>query len=109
MRAGRNRQLARIEREVLPRDGDDIGGYDNAWSLVVQTWMAIEPLRGLEAIGGQQIEARVTHKVTLRYFPGITAAMRVNFGGRLFNIRDVRVLREVRHVMELMCEEGVAI
>ena len=109
MRAGRLRHLIRIEREVEPRDADDMGGYALAWETVVDLLpAAIDPLRGQEAIAGQQIEAQLTHKITTRYYPGIQPDMRVVFDSRIFNIRSVKLLREVRHVLELSCEEGVA-
>lgn len=108
MRAGRLRHLVDIERETRPTDTDDSGGYRPGWETVVQTWASIEPLRGTESVLAQQLEEQRSHKITIRYYPGIDASMRIKWQGRIFNIRSVLAIREIQNVIELAADEGVA-
>jgi SPP1 family predicted phage head-tail adaptor len=101
----------RIEIQAEAATGDGGGGQTDPWasSVVVATvWANVEPLRGDERLRAMQLEDVVTHKITIRYRPGITARMRVKFGARLLNIRAVIDPQEQQRVLELMCEEGVA-
>ena len=53
------------------------------------------------------INAELTHKVTIRYRPGVLAAMRMLYGGRVFNIGSV-IEPQMAHVsLELTCGEGL--
>lgn len=66
----------------------------------------IQPLAGRELIAAQQIFADVTHRVLITpYIAGITAKMRLNAGGVLYDIgaplptrfgRDIELLAVVR-------------
>jgi hypothetical protein len=47
----------------------------------------------------------VTHKVTIRYLPGIVAKMFVNFNSRLFNIEYVMNDEERNIFLDLLCVE----
>lgn len=98
-----------IEEAVPNPDGG--GGSSDVWTdaqVVARAWARIEPLRGREMLAAMKLESRITHRVTLRYRPGVTAAMRVCFKDRHFNIRAVINLEERNETLELLCEEGVA-
>jgi SPP1 family predicted phage head-tail adaptor len=101
----------RIEIQAEAATGDGGGGQTDPWAapvVVATVWASIEPLRGDERLRAMRLEDVATHKITIRYRPGITARMRVKFGTRLLNIRAVIDPQEQRRVLELMCEEGVA-
>lgn len=52
----------------------------------------------------QQVQSEVTHKVTIRFRPGVTADMRVIHNGKVFNI--VAPLPDNRgRELVLMCRE----
>lgn len=87
---------------------DGAGGFATVWSNVATLWAAIEPLAGRERLAAQQLESPLTHRVTLRHRDGVTTAMRVKFGVRVFNIRSVVNRAERDRALELLCEEGVA-
>ena len=55
-----------------------------------------------------QLEARVSHRIVIRYRDDVTTNDRILWGSRTFNIRAV-IDREARgRWLELLCEEGVA-
>jgi SPP1 family predicted phage head-tail adaptor len=49
----------------------------------------------------------VSHRVTLRFIPGVTAKMRVNYGGRLLLIEAALNIEERNRELQLMCLEVV--
>lgn len=106
MKAGALRHAITIE--VLTSSADEMGGQTRTWATHVSTWAEVAPARSNERFFGEQIEAVITHRITMRYQAGITTQMRVLFGARYFQIKGI-VNRDERSIMlDLMCEEGVA-
>jgi SPP1 family predicted phage head-tail adaptor len=108
-RIGPMRERVRIEREV--RSADAGGGAIVTWTPLDHAptaWARIEPLSGRELVQAMRLQARLTHKVTMRWRGDVTAAMRLVWGERVFNIRARLNPDERRRYLELLCEEGVA-
>ncbi len=98
-----------LEREA--RTGDGGGGYVFEWLPVATLRANVAPLEArerAEALQGRKLTSATTHRVTIRHRADVTAAMRLRFRGRLFNIRAVVNLGERDRWLVLMCEEGVA-
>lgn len=106
MRLGPLRHRVTIQFEEQQSDG--AGGYLPLLRDLDTVWASIQPISGNEALVARQLQDTVTHKVVMRYRAGVTAAMCLKFGTRMFNIREVRNLDERNHTLELRCEEGVA-
>jgi SPP1 family predicted phage head-tail adaptor len=84
MQAGMLRNRVEVEAHVAERD--DGGGVVERWERQLTRWAAIRPLLGREILQAQALDPRITHKVTLRYLPTLTAEHRLVFGERIFNI-----------------------
>ena len=98
-----------IEQQATTRDTH--GQPVTTWTVVKNDIsVAIEPLRANEFFAAQQYNSEVTTRI--RAFQndvsGVTAAMRVNFGGRYFNIHGVidQYLADNMGEVQLMCGEG---
>ena len=98
-----------IEQQSTTRDSH--GQPVTTWTTVKNNIkVAIEPLRANEFFAAQQYNSEVTTRI--RAFQndvtGVTAAMRVNFGGRLFNIHGVidQYLVDNSGEVQFMCGEG---
>ncbi len=87
--------------------GDPLETDDSHWNDVVTTWAAIDPISGREFYAAEQSQSEVSHKVRLRYRPGITTAMRISFGSRRFKIISVIDWEERHESLLLMCKELV--
>ena len=86
---------------------DSAGGYvSETWATFCTCWAKIDPKSGREFIDAAQVVRRITHIVTVRARSGVTAAMRVNFGGRTMAIVGLREILEGGRWLELTCEEG---
>ena len=106
MAIGSLRNRLTIQAESPSVDG--LGGQARAWTDVATLWGRVEPLKGSEHLRGMQLEARISHRITIRHRDGVTARHRVLLGSRAFNIRAVIDREERGRWLELLCEEGVA-
>jgi len=106
MIAGKLRHVISIEQPAETKSLS--GGITNApWSTFVAGLRAeIEDLGGSEKSTGDNFTALSTHKITIRYYPGITTKMRVNFKGRYFDILDGNNVENRNRELDLMCREG---
>jgi SPP1 family predicted phage head-tail adaptor len=98
----------RIVVEQSARESDEMGGSTLTWSTFATLWASITPMKAGEVFWAKHLEHRVTHKIMIRYYEGITAAMRISFDSRYFHVKAVRNIDEKNEWMELVAEEGVA-
>ncbi len=83
------------------------GGQTESWSTHATVWARVEPVSGRELMEAQQLEARVSHKVTIRALDTVTSEMRISHGSRSLNIESVlRINNELGEAMMLMCSEA---
>lgn len=99
----------KVEIQEMIRISDGGGGYEATWQTVAKVWANIKPLSGNETMAAMQLEDRITHDIVIRYRGGVTAAQRIKYGDRLFNIRSVINVEERNVWMQLRAEEGVAV
>jgi SPP1 family predicted phage head-tail adaptor len=118
---GQAKHRITIENQVLT--GDDYGGGDVAWSSTTggggTYWAMMEPTSGREVFASEQLQSRVTHKITIRYNSNFAntkdfSKYRITFGSRIFNVRYVRNLDETmkfegKEYQEILAEENGAI
>ena len=112
----RLRHRLALQQEVVT--GDDAGGFTRSWQELAQLWAEIQPITGgdsrlnvssgKEIFAAGQLQSQISHRVFLRWRDGVTAAMRLVFESRVFNIRYVAVTQEDKEMLELLVQEGVA-
>lgn len=108
MRAGKLRH--RIVIETLTAGSPDqlgTGEIDEAWATYLTVWGSVEPLDGKALFAAQQNHSEVEVRIAIRYQSGITAKMRVSYGGKYYNILAV-IDPELRNrELHLLCSQGV--
>lgn len=104
--AGELRHTIEIIEQV--RAPDALGGAALTWATKLTTKAKIQPTSGGEAYRYDRLDAVVTHKIWIRYSPGIVPANRVRFNGRDFQILAILNLDERNRWLELRCEEREA-
>lgn len=87
---------------------DSAGGSTVTWGIVDTFWASILPGDGREFWEQKRLLPTLSHVVTIRYRTGLTPAMRVVWGTRVFAILVVRDPDERGTALELLCEEEVA-
>ena len=89
------------------------GTTKDAEGIAKPTWIpfatvsaAIIPLNGRERTQAAAISAEASIRVEIRYKKGVTADMRVNYGGRILEIVAPPQDLEEKHIeMHLLCKE----
>lgn len=103
MRAGKLRN--RIEIQEAIETTDEYGQVQQTWQTVATRWGSVEPLSGREAAYSKQVHQDATHKVTLRYYAGLTGKHRLLHDGRILEIISVINMNELDHEHIILCEE----
>jgi len=79
----------RVIVQSCAKTTDGQGGFTEAWSTFLTVWCSIEPVKGYEKFQAAQMETPISHKIMMRYQNGITTAMRILWGTRIFDIKEV--------------------
>lgn len=77
------------------------------WGDFATVWASVEPISGKEYWASSQVQAEVTHRIRVRYLPGIRPTMRVQFKARTFEIESIINWQERNIDLQLMCKEKV--
>lgn len=97
----------RARLQELSPDLDE-RGQRSIWVDRFKFWCSIDPLTGRELLAAQQEKSEISHEVEMRFRPGITAAMRIVFKNRIFDIHAVTNPRERNERLKLLCGEGLS-
>jgi SPP1 family predicted phage head-tail adaptor len=104
IKAGELRHRIVIVKPTIAQD--TAGGWqEDTDKLGATTWAKIEALSGRELYAAQQKVSEVTHRITVRWCPGIASNMNVWFENRLFQIQAVSNPDERHKMLELLCIE----
>ncbi len=77
------------------------------WTTIATVWGEVKPLMGKERFTAQQVQADVTHQITLRS-RAVSPSNRILFGARVFGILEVLRPSEREISLTLMAREEVA-
>lgn len=107
--AGKLRHRITFQRFDGQRDeyGDPLKSEDEHWNDVASMWAEVKPMSGREFYAAEQSQSEVTHKVSCRYRAGLTTAMRIKYGSRLFEIISIIDWEERHESLLIMCKELV--
>ncbi len=109
--AGILRSLLEVQQRTETRD--DHGQAIPTFTTEFKRRARIEPLSGLERIEAERTTGNVTHKITIRYYAGLTPEYRLLEdrapAKRIFNIVSVFDPDERRRDMVIMAKEDVVL
>ena len=102
--AGKLRE--RVTVQIASGTTNALGETVLAWSNSTAVWASVEGVSAREALTNGQQETTVTHRLRLRYLPGLTQAMRFSWRSRTLEI--VSLLEHGnRSEHEAICQETV--
>lgn len=98
-----------VQFQRLVRTPDDAGGFTQVWANLAEapTRAMVKAMSGGERFASARVEATATHKVTVRYFAGLTEADAVLWNGRRGNIRFINNVEERDLWLVLDVQTGV--
>lgn len=102
----------RVQIQSRATTVDSFGGQSNSWSTLATVWADINPLSGRELLAAQQVQAEVSHQITVRYQasifanPKAVAPLRVVYNSRVFNVQASLNEDERNIEVTLLCVEG---
>lgn len=107
MQAGKLRQRLMVQTPVVNLDGD--GGQHVDWLDVVTIWGWVEPLKMTETLIAEQIAARASHRIILRWRLGLAPTVRLVLqpSGRVFDVVSVLNRDERNRELVVMALEKV--
>jgi SPP1 family predicted phage head-tail adaptor len=96
----------RITVQIASGTTNALGETVLTWSNSTSVWASVDGVSSREALTAGQQEVSITHKVRLRYLPGLTQQMRFAWRGRTLEI--VSLLEHGnRSEHEAICTENV--
>jgi SPP1 family predicted phage head-tail adaptor len=96
----------RVTVQIASGTTNALGETVLAWSNSTSVWASVDGVTAREALTAGQQEVSITHKVRLRYLPGLTQQMRFAWRGRTLEI--VSLLEHGnRSEHEAICTENV--
>lgn len=97
----------RIEVQSRTTTQNAYGEPVATWSTLATVWARVEPLSGRELWQAAQVRPDVSHKVTMRHYPGLSPKHRLKLGSRIFNIDSVLNIEERERLHQVLCKEEV--
>lgn len=110
MNAGDLRHRVTFEPAVDTQDastGAEVRTWDAANSVTV--WAAVEPMRGVEGLVDGGVLAERDTVIRARYSTALAAFKekdRATFGGRIYNIVNVRNVETRQRELQFLCKSG---
>ena len=95
----------RITLERQQTTQDSVGQTVDTWTTLRKVWAKIKPLGAREFYAQSGEHAQITHEVYVRHGVGATAADRISYDGRTFDIRGVINQGERDKYLTLRCVE----
>lgn len=104
---GKYRHRVTIEHQVTARDPGD-GSEVLTWEVLyaaVPADVLTGPGREFNAANAEQAET--VARINMRWFPGLTADMRILWDGRVYNIKPPETDSTGRREYRIQCTDGV--
>ena len=93
-----------IEQPVEVSDGQ--GGFTVTWNTFAEPFSKITPKKAQQIFFAQQLQHQVSHELLMRYVSGLLADMRISFDGRIFQIRQIIDISEMKRYHRVMAWEN---
>lgn len=87
---------------------DEYGQPIKVYTTFATVWGRVEPLQGRELLEAQQLNSRVTHRVTIRHKPSVKPINRILHKTRILEPVSVLNIDERRIQMKILCIESIA-
>lgn len=105
MRAGKlNKRIQFQENQPIR---NEMGEKVPTWVTVYTVWASIKAIGGQERFSNNKESAEVSHRIKVRYRTGLSPAMQIRFGSRVFDIQHIQNHEERNRDITIMALEQV--
>lgn len=104
MNIGKMRHRVTVQTASMTKDV--VGGDVRTWATTATVWASIDPVKGEEVQGPNQVLAKVTHNVKMRH-RALTTEQRLVFDSRIFEIVSVLNIGERDRELLVLCHEAL--
>lgn len=88
---------------------DEIGQEETEWKEFKKAWAMIKTVSGREYLAAASVQAERTYRFIIRYTKGINEKMKIEYDGRLFDIKSVLNDDEERKTLTIIATERVGV
>jgi SPP1 family predicted phage head-tail adaptor len=99
----------RISVQQQTTSTDAGGGKVNTWAEIFSSWASVNPLTGHESYAWGQLMEESNYVIKIRYRAGVTAAMKIIWQSRTFDIQTVLDPSGLKRLLVLGCVERVGV
>jgi SPP1 family predicted phage head-tail adaptor len=96
----------RVTVQIASGTTNALGETVLAWSNSTSVWASVDGVSAREALLAGQNQVSMSHRVRMRYLPGLTQNMRLSWGGRTLEIISL-LEHNNRSEHEIICQENV--
>lgn len=109
MQIGKLRERIEIQKKPTSVTRDQFGAEVLSWLPVTTVWADVRSTDGTEQVESSvdQVVATITHSVKIRYYSGLSPAMRVVWRGKALQILSIVENDNRRRELILKCSEVV--
>lgn len=95
----------RVTVQIATGTTNALGEQVLSWSNSSAVWASVQGVSASEALAAGQQEVQITHRVQMRYLPGLTQNMRFAWRGRTLDIVSL-LEQQNRSLHEVICTES---
>lgn len=95
------RETIVLQSKSVTRDA--AGGEVVTWTTAASCWAEVAPIGGREFVTLRAAQQDLTHRVRMRYLPGINPGMRLMWRGTAYDVREVINAGARNRELELLC------
>jgi SPP1 family predicted phage head-tail adaptor len=105
-RVGRLNRRVELLHQVVALDTLGRQNRTTPWTVAAELWAEVREINGTELERANQMSVTGSHIVTIRFRAGVSAANRVRFRGRVFEVRAVLDADSSQRELQLVCGES---
>jgi SPP1 family predicted phage head-tail adaptor len=98
----------RVDVQTAVTTSDTFSQDTQVWTSISTHWAEITFVSGRFIQNALQNKEEITHLIRMRWFPGLTPAMRILYEDRVFSIIYINNVDEKNREYRLQCQEIVS-
>jgi len=95
----------RIQIQAPTKARTETGSISETFSTVATVWGEIKVPNGKERVVADQLQAEISHKITIRYRTDVKEWWQLKYGGRFFRIKYIINPKEWNRKLQCFCKE----